>query len=210
MKRYFLLPLLALILTRPCFAQQNVVAKINDIKLDSLMLYGEATESSEQNAKTFALEGLRETFEEYKGTHSNVQLDSSKIGILKHSRGKNVRVFVYVHIDSLSTKSTNPAIEIFKMEEDLINLKNIDDLMTLLGKEPYSSHTCIGVVDLSADDYVIHTSYILVTRGSGKNIIEIYSPSTESGNRRAIRSGTQTMSISFRPNDKIYWLNINK
>lgn len=209
MKRYSLLFLLALIFVRPCFAQQNVVAKINEIKLDSLMLYGEATESSEQNAMTFALEELRETFEEYKGTHSNVQLDSSKIGILKHSRGKNVRVFVYVHIDSLSTKRTNLAIEIFKMEEDLINLKNINDLMDLFGKEPYSSLTSIGAVDLSVDDYVIRNSYILVTRGTERNIIEIYSPSTESGNRRAIRSGTQTMSISFKSNDKIYWLNIN-
>lgn len=210
MKRLYLILMFFLTLACPSFAQQDntIIARINEIKLDSLMLYGEATEKDMSVAETYALKDLQDSFEEYRKQHENVKLDSLKIEILKHPRGNNTRVFAYISADSLLTVQNLIPTDYRQFEMDVSKICNTTEMAMLISGQ-YSSSVSYGVVDLSTDDRLISVSYIFVVKEPEGEIIEIYSPFSESNTRKSIRSGKYVKSISFRPDNTIYWLTFN-
>lgn len=210
MRRIGFIFLFALMLAHSGYAQSDidVITKINGIKLDSLMLYGEFTGKSEPDSKSNAIKELKEFVEGYRKTHDNIQFDSSKVEILEHLRGNNVRVFAYVHVDSLLVIPKEPSVDIEKLEKRLISMKNWTEVSNMITDSKFSSLISCGHVDLTTDDDILNGSYIFVAKGADKRISEIYSPCLKDKTRRAMKSGTTVTSISFRQDDKVYWLNI--
>lgn len=210
MRRIGFIFLFALKLAHSGYAQSDidVITKINGIKLDSLMLYGEFTGKSELDSKSNAIKELKEFVEGYRKTHDNIQFDSSKVEILEHLRGNNVRVFAYVHVDSLLVIPKEPSVDIEKLERILISMKNWTEVSNMITDSKFSSLISCGYVDLTTDDDILNGSYIFVAKGADKRISEIYSPCLKDKTRRAMKSGATVTSISFRQDDKVYWLNI--
>lgn len=210
MKRFLFIALCVMYCYSGLTQQQNVdiISRINEIKLDSLILYGESTEKYESTAAANALKDLMLSFDNYKEFHEGVLLDSTKIGTYKHFRGKNIRVFKYVHVDSLSTKKSSSAVNLEQLEKELASLNTWKDVTNLIDKLSISDKVSYGFVDLSSDDDIIHNSFIFIIRGFDENIVEIYSP-VQSDSRKAIKSATISP-ISYKPRDKVYWLTIDK
>lgn len=210
MKRCLFIFLLIIGFVKLCYAQpvSYIISRINRLKLDSLVLYGESTEKSESVATKHAIEELKDSFEECKKSHGGVYFDSTKISILKHPRGNNVRVFVYMYRDSLSAKSHTSAIDAEFWEKKLVTIKNWYDFLKFASTDPYRLQFNFGRVDLNTDNDVIKNSYIFVIKDVDKSIEDIYSPCGENNLRKSLKLRTKVQSISFKPGNEVYWLAI--
>ena len=185
--------------------EYNVISRINAIKMDSGQLYGEYTDKDFAYAKSQAYLELVNMYEQYSREHKDIKLDSSKISTLQHFRGKNIRVFAYVTIDSLMAVQDVLHLDFDQFENELIGAKTWNDIMSIIRNDSYSSFFTAGVIDLSVDADMLLKSYVIVARGQNHNIVGIYCPISKSSVRKELLSGKECR-ITYNKDDSLFWL----
>lgn len=207
MKRLIIILLLSVVSLVDAFSQDEViVSRINAIKMDAGYLYGEYTDRDLSKAESLAVADLFHMFDLYSRDNKDVGIDSSKISLLQHSRGKNFRVFAYVPVDSLKTVLDALQLNIKQFENKLTSVRNWNEVMNVVHMDAYSSFFTCGVVDMTVDENILMGSYVIVTRGANRNVIGVYCPVSDSMTRKELISGMECRSIGFNKGDTIFWL----
>lgn len=203
--------LLAFLMWTSAHSQEpsDVPAYINAIKMNPAMLYGEATCMAEDEARSQAFAELKLAYEEYSSTHKGTCLDTSKVSYLKTMRGSNTRILAFIPVDSIEIGKQETEFNIKWLEKDLIQAKTWGDVASTITKEPYASYISAGAVDLSTKEDVLKKSYLLVLRGNGKFVANIYSPCDENMSRTELKSGQKGTAIEYKKGDSVFWVGCN-
>ncbi len=214
--------------------EQSKSSLINEIKLDSNYIYGEATMSDEASAQELAFAFLKTNFDiwflESEIAKEHQKLDSDALAQLAQTlttpRGGMFRSFIYIYLGDIvldgvsrtypqatsvaeENLGSTPSEEMLLserelFERELVALSNVTTLVDLLSDEKYIDHCIFGEISRESIQQIAIDDAYLIIYNPSDN--GVYSIlSPRHGDRKNIISG-ETDSTRNYPESKGVWI----